>query len=292
MKSNRETSKQVLIYLPVIHAGYEKLLLDHSNATEILVMGRSFHELYPQLRKDIRAVSPDRAVRMARLIIPGVHIRVLEFNDLEQALFADLLVMPDEDIMHDLADKYQLECKHEVFYETAFLRWDRSRAELEREVASDEDISEDSFYQMLAAKATAEATKSPDWWRQVGAVAWKDSEILYAAFNDHRPSHYIAGIEGDPRGNFRGGIRTDLSLAEHAEAWVIARAAYDGVSLKGAKLGVNTFPCPPCARLIATAGIEEVVFQTGYALVEGDLLLKTAGVRIIRVAPVVKKVSV
>lgn len=285
MSSERPLSKQVILYLPVVHAGYIKFVQEQEDANEILVLGASFHELFPQLRKDIRAVEPVHAARMIRPFVPGTHVRVVEINDFYDVVFADILVMPEEDIMHELSEQYQLETKHEVCYESAFLRWDRSRAEMERDVEEDEILSEDSLHRMLAGLATVEAAKSPDWWRQVGAVAWKDGEILYSAFNTHQPSPYAAVVEGDPRGNFRGGVRTDLSLAEHAEAWIIGRAAYDGVSLKNATIAVNTFPCPNCARLIVTAGIDQILFQTGYALVEGDEILRSAGIKIVRVAP-------
>ncbi|MEO7618009.1 MAG: deaminase [Candidatus Saccharibacteria bacterium] len=285
-------TKQVLLYMPVIHRGYETLLERHSDATEILVLGTSFSERFPQLSKDIRALDPDRIVRMARLIIPGTHIRVVESYELGTALFARtkqrkevVLVMPDEDIMHELVEVLTLEEGRDLYFESAYLRWDRSRAEAEREVEADEEISQDDFHLHLVQLARSSSERSHDWWRQVGAALWKDGALLYEEHNHHLPSDYTAVIEGDPRSSYRGGVRTDLSLANHAEAVIIGTAARDGVSLDGATIAVNTFPCPGCARLIITAGIREIIFETGYALLEGDDLLRRAGVKIIRVAP-------
>ena len=48
--------KQVLLYLPVIHAGYEAFLRRHADAAEILLLGTGFTAAYPSLAKDIRAL--------------------------------------------------------------------------------------------------------------------------------------------------------------------------------------------------------------------------------------------
>ena len=53
--------KQVLLYLPVIHAGYEAFLQRHSDAAEILLLGNGFTADYPSLAKDIRALPAARA---------------------------------------------------------------------------------------------------------------------------------------------------------------------------------------------------------------------------------------
>ena len=50
--------KQVLLYLPVLHAGYEDFLTRHGDADEILLLGRGFQQAYPSLAKDIRALPP------------------------------------------------------------------------------------------------------------------------------------------------------------------------------------------------------------------------------------------
>jgi dCMP deaminase len=278
-------SKQVILYMPVIHSGYLRFLREHFDADEILVLGSSFKEIFPQLKKDIRALDPDQTVRMAQILIPDKYIRVIEEKDILGTVFADTLVMPDEDIMREIVWNWGLDARHEIIYSSAFLRWDRSRAEAEKTVSDDEVISTDVWHIKLSDLVVEQSELSPDWWRQVGAALWRDETILYAGFNDHRPSYYSAVIDGDPRGNFRGGVKVDLSLAEHAEASIIAQAARDGVSLDGAGIAVTTFPCPSCARLIVTAGIKQVVFQTGYVLLEGDELLRQAGVEIIRVAP-------
>ena len=75
-------------------------------------------------------------------------------------------------------------------------------------------------------------------------------------------------------------MRADLSTAIHAEASVVAKAARDGVPLDGADLYVTTFPCPACARLIAESGFRRCYFADPYSLLEGDTILRAAGVEL------------
>ena len=46
---------------------------------------------------------------------------------------------------------------------------------------------------------------------------------------------------------------------------------------------VTDFPCPPCAKLIAGAGIERVYYRQGYAVLDGADVLQAAGVEIVHV---------
>ena len=69
----------------------------------------------------------------------------------------------------------------------------------------------------------------------------------------------------------------------HAEAAVIAEAAKKGIATQGCDVYATTFPCPTCAKLIAAAGIKKLYYQDGYALLDGENVLKSAGVKIIKV---------
>jgi dCMP deaminase len=119
----------------------------------------------------------------------------------------------------------------------------------------------------------------------VGAVIVRDGVVLDIDHNRHVPTDYSPYIDGDPRNEFRRGVRIDLSTASHAEATLIARAARVGVPLEGADLYVSTFPCPQCARLIAEAGFDRCFFAGPYAMLDGDAILRQAGVRLFWVEP-------
>jgi dCMP deaminase len=90
---------------------------------------------------------------------------------------------------------------------------------------------------------------------------------------------------GDPRGNFYKGVHLELSTATHAEAALIARAAREGMVTDGATMYVTDFPCPPCAKLVAGAGVTKLIFREGYAVLDGRDVLEAAGVEIVRVEP-------
>jgi dCMP deaminase len=104
-----------------------------------------------------------------------------------------------------------------------------------------------------------------------------------SAGNEHLPHPLSAYAAGDPRSNFFKGVHLELSTATHAEARLIADAARRGIATQGAVVYVTDFPCPPCAKLLAAAGVSRLYFRTGYAVLDGRDVLEAAGVEIIRV---------
>jgi len=273
--------KQVLLYLPVIHAGYEAFLRRHADAAEILLLGAGFTSRYPSLAKDIRALPAARAAEYLRLAGAAAGVRVVEPGDLAAAVTGDPLVLPDEEIMRDLADRYALRAGRDLVFDRTFLRWDRDWATAASPVQFDGEITAAELPRELLGLAQALAGHSSDWWRQVGAVAARDGRVLGSAWNHHQPTEYAPYLSGDPRDAFERGVRADLSTAIHAEAALIAGAARDGVSLAGADLYTTTFPCPACARLIAEAGFVRCYFAGQYSVLDGEQTLRAKGVSLI-----------
>jgi dCMP deaminase len=273
--------KRLLLYLPVIHAGYEGFLRSHADADEILLLGKGFAAQYPSLAKDIRALDPDRAAQYLRAAGTSAKVRVVEPADLPGALAGGQLVLPDEEIMRDLAARHELAAGRDVVFERTFLRWDREWATAQAPVSFDDEISVADLPRELLGVAAQLSERSSDWWRQVGAVAARGRQVLGCAWNRHQPTEYAPYFDGDPRDQFERGVRGDLSTAVHAEAAIIARAARDGIALSGADLYTTTFPCPACARLIAEAGFRRCYFTGQYSLLDGGQVLRAAGVRLI-----------
>jgi dCMP deaminase len=272
--------KQVMLYLPVIHAGYEAFLERHRDAAEVLLLGRGFAADFPALAKEIRALPPERAAEyLSRGPAPG-PVRVIEPAELPAAVTADTLVVPDEDVLRALVDRHSLADRHRVVFERTFLRWDRSWSAAQRPARYDGAVGTDDLTRRLLGRAAAEAGRSSDWWRQVGAVAARDGTVLASAHNQHHPTEYAPYLDGDPRNNYSRGERIDLSTAVHAEAAIVARAARDGMALAGADLYVSTFPCPGCARLVAEAGFRRCYFAGPYSLLDGETVLRQAGVEL------------
>lgn len=273
--------KQVLLYLPVVHAGHEAFFARHPDAAEILVLGRGFKAAFKSLAKDIRALPPERAAQFLRVMLPGTPVRVVEPSDLPAAVTADILVLPDEDVTRSLAAEYRLDEGRKLVFDQTFLRWDREWSQAARPADFDAAVAPGDLPPALLARARALADHSSDWWRQVGAIAWRGEEILGAAWNHHGPTEYAPYLDGDPRDGFSRGVRADLSTAMHAEASVIARAAQAGTALAGADLYVTTFPCPACARLIAESGFRRCYFTGPYSVLAGDGILRAAGVELL-----------
>lgn len=271
----------MLLYLPVIHAGYEALFDRHPDAAEILLLGPSFADDFPVMRKEIRALSPKAAARYLRAVHDLAPVRVIERADLPGALHGDVLVVPDEEIMRTLVGTGALAAGRTVVFERTFLRWDRDWSLAQRPARYDGEVAADSLARTLALRASHEARFSSDWWRQVGALAVRDGDVLAVAHNEHRPTEYSPYLNGDPRNDFSRGVHIELSTAIHAEAAIIARAARHGTSLDGADLYVSTFPCPGCARLVAEAGFQRCFFAGPYAILDGDDVLRAAGVELI-----------
>src|SRR5579859_5289112 len=51
-----QAMKQVLLYLPVVHAGHEGFFARHADAAEVLILGTGFRATFKSLAKDIRAL--------------------------------------------------------------------------------------------------------------------------------------------------------------------------------------------------------------------------------------------
>ena len=273
--------KQILAYLPVIHRGYEAFFERHPDAASVLLLGAGFRAEFPALAKDIRALPPERAAAYLRLARPGLDVRVIEPAGLPGAVVGDVLVLPDEQVTRELAARHDLGAGRELVFDQTFLRWDRDWSQARRPARFDGEVTVAELPRGLIARAQDLAGRSSDWWRQVGAIAVRGDNLLGSAWNQHYPTEYAPYTDGDPRDGFSRGVRSDLSTALHAEASIIAAAARDGISLRGADLYVTTFPCPACARLIAAAGIGRCYFAGPYSLLDGEDVLRTAGVELL-----------
>jgi dCMP deaminase len=121
----------------------------------------------------------------------------------------------------------------------------------------------DEYFLMLAKLA---ATRSTCLAFPVGAVIVKNKQVLATGYNGS-PSgsaHCIA------QGYCYPGLSScDLSSefpsrAIHAEANAIAQSAKHGIETEGASIYVTLEPCLSCLKLIISAGIREVFYETPF----------------------------
>jgi dCMP deaminase len=296
-------SEVTVAYIPVLHEGYRRFLQAHAAGRGLYLIGPELYSDYRPLAKDIRCL--DAGLVAASIRAWGICSEVEVLDKQGAARLADeapTLTLPDEDVSHQVVERWFSRCA--VRYDSVFLRWDKTRsAQLrvpgdtpiaalpsdaessrEQQLAAAVPADVDETFAQLAAAAQARAAGSADWWRQVGAaIRFTDGRIA-SAVNEHSPHPLSPYAVGDPRANFSQGVHLELSTATHAEVRLIAEAARDGVSTKGAVMYVTDFPCPPCAKLIAAAGIDRLYFRAGYAVLDGEDVLAAAGVEVVQVA--------
>jgi dCMP deaminase len=269
-------------YIPVLHEGYRRFVEAHASGRRLFVVGEELYDDYRPLAKDIRRID---ASLVARAIDSWGICSSVEVLDLDAAVLLasenPAITLPAEDVSYLVVERFFSRCA--VRYDPVFLRWDKTRTvQLLEPRAGGIDAGDEGFAE-LRRRAEAQAGRSIDWWRQVGAaIQFADGRIAAAA-NEHGPHPQSAYAAGDPRSNFFKGVNLELSTATHAEARLLAEAARRGDSTEGAVVYVTDFPCPPCAKLLAHAGIGKLYFRTGYAVLDGEDVLRAAGVELIKV---------
>lgn len=283
MNSKEKTNNQLLVvYMPVIHEGYRQFFARFPQVTEVWLIGEKLaHELRP-LQKDVRALPAKEAQKLLQAWKRFTTIKILTPQNLEELQqFQGELVFANDDISRHLTRKYFPD--NRVIFDTFFLMWDSESATKKNDVKKYSKITNKKFAQKMMQLAGDESTRSDDWWRHIGALIIKDGQVVLQGHNQHVPAEYEAYYEGDPRGNFHKGEYYKLSTAIHVEAYLIAQAAQQGISLEGTELYVTTFPCPVCAKQIAYSGIKNVYFSDGYSVLDGEKVLTANDVELIKV---------
>ncbi len=121
----------------------------------------------------------------------------------------------------------------------------------------------DEYFLMLAKLA---ATRSTCLAFPVGAVIVKDRQVLATGYNGPPSGSVHCTAQGYCYPGLEScNARADLpSRAVHAEANAIAQAAKHGIATDGASIYVTLEPCLSCLKLIVSAGIRTVYFETPF----------------------------
>lgn len=88
----------------------------------------------------------------------------------------------------------------------------------------------------------------------VGCVLVKDNRIISAGYNGFLP--------GSPHKSIV--VNNHEIATVHAEQNAITDCANRGVSVKDAKAYITHYPCINCAKILAAAGIKEIVYLNDY----------------------------
>lgn len=277
-----EVKRVAILYLPVLHQGYWQFL--HQNLDEIWLLDESVMDHFSWYKKDIRRLDLD-LVKTAVLswsvcdVVELINQKQLTTKISKMGVDATF-ILPDDEVSAWLIEQYLAQRPTELV--PVFLRWDKHQLAPASPIA-DRSVSLDAKLEGLVQLAAQAATNSTDWWRHVGCVLAREGQVLVTGWNQHLPTSYSPGIDGDVRSLFTAGEATELVTSIHAEAMVIAQAAKQGVVTAGSELLVTVFPCPLCAKQIAQAGIKRVYYIGGYSLLDAATVLEQAGVELVQI---------
>ncbi|NJK37931.1 MAG: dCMP deaminase family protein [Oscillatoriales cyanobacterium RM1_1_9] len=121
----------------------------------------------------------------------------------------------------------------------------------------------DEYFLMLAKLA---ATRSTCLAFPVGAVIVQDRQVLATGYNGPPSGSVHCITQGYC---YPGLLSCDSnkalpSRAVHAEANAVAQAAKHGISCAGASIYVTLEPCLSCLKLVISAGIKQVYYETSF----------------------------
>jgi len=269
--------KIILAYVPVLHDGYRRFFEKYKDA-DLYILGNELISEHDTLAKEIRRLDPELVKKSIESWGIFDDVNIADKKELEE-IGGGQIIMPNDEVMRAIAAKYF--SGKEVIFDDIFLRWDKHNTTKEFPIDPDRKITSGDFDKEMMLAANLFSKESSDWWRRIGSVIVKDGKIIVSACNKHVPSEHTPFVNGDPRSNFHKGVHLELSTAFHSEAAAIAQAAKEGISLEGASIYVTTFPCPPCAKLIAYSGIKKIYYNIGYGVLDGESILKDNGVEII-----------
>ncbi len=277
----KKNDSAFLLYLPVLHQGYLDWFAQYPSISIVYVIDESIISKIGHLRKDVRALSPNSAVEILRATGRFNEVKTISSSNISSLNNLKLHV-PQDDVTSYLQENYLAGVDLEKY--PVFLRWNRDNTRTEQTVDDDAQIDFSDIPTEVTTVLASEAAKSTDWWRRIGAVLVDENDkILLTSYNKHLPTQYTPYIDGDMRMNLGRGDGIELIGVEHAEASLIAAAASQGINTTNLELYVSAFPCPPCAKFIAHAGIKTVYYQEGYAMGNGLEALRLFGTKVVRI---------
>lgn len=100
----------------------------------------------------------------------------------------------------------------------------------------------------------------------VGAIVVKNKQVLATGYNGPPSGSTHCTAQGYCYSGLSScdASRNQPSRAVHAEANAIAQAAKHGIATEGASIYVTLEPCLSCLKLIISAGIHQVVYETPF----------------------------
>lgn len=276
----------LIAYIPVLNQRHTDWFNSHPKSHLYLISQEMAQELIPRLARNISALSTEmvaNSVRANRLVGDVAIFDPDQWNPRLVSSAWGTWILPDEDVSHIVVERYLKPAGAKSEFEMIWARWDMTSVHKNQPVIADVRVSNSALDNIRMKLAEARLTDSPDWWRQIGAVAFSSTgKPIAVACNIHMPNEYETYIFGDPRLNVDAGQKGKYTSL-HAERAVISLCAKHGSPLLEASLYVTTFPCEDCAREIAFAGVKHLFFREGYSVLNAQEVLRSYGVEIVQV---------
>lgn len=105
--------------------------------------------------------------------------------------------------------------------------------------------------------------------RKVGSVAVTPQDVMIYSYNGTAIGDDNTCEDAD------GNTKVEVL---HAESQIVAKAAREGLSLKGSTIFITTAPCIQCSKQIYQSGVERVVYDEEYRDMSGVKYLREHGV--------------
>ena len=271
----------LIAYIPVLNQRHLDWFKKYPKSKLYLISQKLAEALVPRLKRNIGALSSeDIAVSIRALDVVG-SVRFLTPSDVWVP--PDYYILADEDVCHVFTEKFLLpRFSQGLFrFEEIWARWDMIAVKRISPVMDGVESTTDHEHQFHIEFSKRIASKSSDWFRQVGASVVIGRTVV-RAHNAHFPTEYSPDIMGDPRINVDAG-QIGKYTSFHAEKTAIIQCAAEGISTRRASLYTTVFPCEDCARAIVVAEIKEVFFEEGYSALDAKEVLRKAGVKIFQV---------
>lgn len=130
--------------------------------------------------------------------------------------------------------------------------------------------------------AYEQAEKSTCLRAKVGAVLVLNGKVVAQGYNNVtggvRDCTEIGCIRDTL--NIPSGERREVCRAICAEQLAITEAARNGIELDGSIAYITTYPCHICAKMLASSGIKEIVYDKDYPDELARIFLSEAGIKV------------
>ncbi len=288
------STKNILIIgeFPVIHKGYidffNKILKESKAIFYLGFLDSKIVKQMTKLEPDIRKIPAKETKKIINAYLPVKKFISLNKDNFLELIrntnFQKIIILKGEK-SEDFAKHYLTDDKYKkrIKYYDIRLKWNDNKVANFKRRNSKVSRAELIKYKKFIKQAFEQAQNSKCWWRQVGAVLVKKNSVILKAFNEMMPSNDECYKIGCVRDDITPGKLSEICSVSHAEASIIAQAACKGISLKDTVIYITHFPCPACAKSIALSGIKKIVYSQGSAVFDGERVMASRGLEIIKI---------